>query len=399
MQAMLQSKNNVFQSMVKNVEGKEGMDIADLKMRMNVLNEKFSSTIDASKQTEMRLNDFLKSWSLFLEGQNKVMKGIQEAQILIAVKHIESKENVETHKAFFVKNNDKIMQDFVQAAQDLESFMADNEKDQLSSNIKRLQEKWNDIQSFAPLHMMKVEFRLDEDTFIKYVKDIEKEISNEASNFHNNDNVGEILKQHYQYFRNNSLISKVETCLENLARLSQTFTDKMPEDLALQESYACHKDHWRTVMSRVSSLYNQWQQIPAQWKSYEDRFSQVVRWMDSIDKSLARMFKGIASPKDFEAERENFQRICCDVELRREDMKWLVQQLNQLFSHRADTDGLSEQKRLEGLITRYKSMIPVIETIMVKIKTYSRSYAFRAEVQEVKDSVKSSNSPIIIECK
>ena len=64
-------------------------------------------------------------------------------------------------------------------------------------------------------------------------------------------------------------------------------------------------------------------------------------------------------------------------------MKWLVQQLNQLFSHRADTDGLSEQKRLEGLITRYKSMIPVIETIMVKIKTYSRSYAFRAEVQEV----------------
>ena len=275
------------------------------------------------------------------------------------------------------------MQDFVQAAQDLESFMADNEKDQLSSNIKRLQEKWNDIQSFAPLHIMKVEFRLDEDTFIKYVKDIEKEISNEASNFHNNDNVGEILMQHYQYFRNNSLISKVETCLENLARLSQTFTDKMPEDLALQESYACHKDHWRTVMSRVSSLYNQWQQIPAQWKSYEDRFSQMVRWMDSIDESLARMFKGIASPKDFEAERENFQRICCDVELRREDMKWLVQQLDQLFSHRADTDGLSEQKRLEGLITRYKSMIPVIETIMVKIKTYSRSYAFRAEVQEV----------------
>ena len=79
MQAMLQSKNNVFQSMVKNVEGKEGMDIADLKMRMNVLNEKFSSTIDASKQTEMRLNDALKSWSLFLEGQNKVMKWIQEA--------------------------------------------------------------------------------------------------------------------------------------------------------------------------------------------------------------------------------------------------------------------------------------------------------------------------------
>ena len=50
---------------------------------------------------------------------------------------------------------------------------------------------------------------------------------------------------------------------------------------------------------------------------------------------------------------------------------------------RADTEGLSEQKRLEGLITRYKSMIPVIETTMVKIEVYSKSYAFRSEVQKV----------------
>ena len=45
------------------------------------------------------------------------MKWIQDAQILIAVKHIESKENVETHKDFFIANNDKLMQDFVQSAQ------------------------------------------------------------------------------------------------------------------------------------------------------------------------------------------------------------------------------------------------------------------------------------------
>ena len=257
MQAMLQSKNNVFQTMMKNVDGKEGIDISSLKVRMGKLNERFSDTIDASKQMEIRINDAIKCWTSFLEGQNKVMKWIQEAQILIAVKHIESKENVETHKAFFVQNNDQIMQDFVQASQDLENYLEHKEKDQLSGNIKRLQEKWNDIQAFAPLHMMKVEFRLDEDTFMKYVKDIEREIANEASAFHNNDNVGEILNQHNEFFRKNSLVKKVETCLENLARLSRTFTQKMPEDLALQESYARHKDHWDTVMSRINSLFNQ----------------------------------------------------------------------------------------------------------------------------------------------
>ena len=333
-QAMLQSKNNVFQSMLKNTEGKEGIDIVDLKTRMNKLNERFANTVDTSKQVELRLNDALKSWTRFQEGQNRVMKWIQEAQILIAVKHIESKENVETHKAFFVKNNDAIMQEFVQAAQDLEAFMASGEKEQLVSNIKRLHEKWNDIQSFAPLHMMKVEFRLDEDTFIKYVKNIEKEVSNEASSFHNNDNVADILKQHTEFFKSSNLLAKVENCLENLQRLSKTFTEKMPEDVGLQESYARHKDHWDVVLSRVNALFGQLQQIPEQWRSYESRFSQMVRWMDNIDSSLARMFKGTSSPEDFEIEKEKFQQICQDVEQRREDMKWLVQQLDQLVSHR-----------------------------------------------------------------
>ena len=333
-QAMLQSKNNVFQSMLKNTEGKEGIDIVDLKTRMRKLNERFANTVDTSKQVELRLNDALKSWTRFQEGQNRVMKWIQEAQILIAVKHIESKENVETHKAFFVKNNDAIMQEFVQAAQDLEAFMASGEKEQLVSNIKRLHEKWNDIQSFAPLHMMKVEFRLDEDTFIKYVKNIEKEVSNEASSFHNNDNVADILKQHTEFFKSSNLLAKVENCLENLQRLSKTFTEKMPEDVGLQESYARHKDHWDVVLSRVNALFGQLQQIPEQWRSYESRFSQMVRWMDNIDASLARMFKGTSSPEDFEIEKEKFQQICQDVEQRREDMKWLVQQLDQLVSHR-----------------------------------------------------------------
>ena len=40
-------------------------------------------------------------------------------------------------------------------------------------------------------------------------------------------------------------------------------------------------------------------------------------------------------------------------------MKWLVQQLDILVSHRADNDGLSEQKRLEGLITRLDAIIVI----------------------------------------
>jgi nesprin-1 len=214
------------------------------------------------------------------------------------------------------------------------------------------------------------------------VKDVEKELTAETNSFHRNEDVGGIMKQHTQFFTTSGLKLKIEECLKNLSRLSKTFTEKMPENLVLQESYAKHQEHWDSLMARIQSLAAQLQQIPEQWKTYEAKFSSMVTWMDSIDASLAKMFKGISSDKDFEVEKKNFQEICEAVEERKEDMKWLVQQLDHLVAHRADNEGLSEQKRLEGLITRYKSMIPVIEATMVKLDIYSRSYAFRAQVNQ-----------------
>jgi nesprin-1 len=335
MQAMLQSKNNVFQSMVKNTEGKEGIDLSHLRGRMAVLNEKFSDTIESSKQAEARLQSALKCWATFLECQSRVMKWIQDAQILIAVKHIESKENVETHKAFFIENNDQLMAEFVACAQDLKKYISEAEQSQLATNIGRLQEKWNEIQAFAPLHMMKVEFRLDEDTFLKYVKEVEKELTAEATSFHRSENVELILKQHKEFFAP-SLLAKIEACVASLGRLSQAFAVRVPEDPVLQEAYQRHKAHWDTVLGRVEALHHQLRQIPEQWRAYEARYSNMAAWMDSIDSSLGKMFRSAScSPEEFEAERTNFQQICEDVEQRREDMKWLVQQLDQLVSHRS----------------------------------------------------------------
>ncbi len=133
----------------------------------------------------------------------------------------------------------------------------------------------------------------------------------------------------------------------------------------------------------------QLEQIPEQWREYERKFSEMVRWMDSVDESLARMFKAPvpSTVDDFERERESFQQLCRDVDGRREDMKWLVQKLDRLVSHRADDSGLSEQKRLEGLITRYKSMIPVIEVTMQKVDVYSRSYVFREDAAKVLEAL------------
>lgn len=60
----------------------------------------------------------------------------------------------------------------------------------------------------------------------------------------------------------------------------------------------------------------------------------MVGWMDMIDASLSKMFKSISTAEEFEVEKMHFNEICFDVEQRKEDMKWLVQQLDQLVAHR-----------------------------------------------------------------
>jgi len=78
-----------------------------------------------------------------------------------------------------------------------------------------------------------------------------------------------------------------------------------------------------------------------------------------------------------------FQNICHEVDTKREDMKWLVQTLDSLVSHCSDKESLTEQKRLEQLITRYKNLIPTIELTMVKTDVHYKCYTYRKEVREV----------------
>lgn len=78
-----------------------------------------------------------------------------------------------------------------------------------------------------------------------------------------------------------------------------------------------------------------------------------------------------------------FQSICHEVDAKREDMKWLVQTLDSLVSHCSDKESLTEQKRLEQLIARYKNLIPTIELTMVKTDVHYKCYTYRKEVREV----------------
>ena len=55
-----------------------------------------------------------------------------------------------------------------------------------------------------------MEFRLDEDTFVKYVKEVEKELTSETASFHRNEDVAGILNAHTSFFKSSGLLNKVK---------------------------------------------------------------------------------------------------------------------------------------------------------------------------------------------
>lgn len=120
MQAMLQSKNNVFQSILKNTEGKEGIDCAAITARMGALNARFEGCLTKLRGLEQSLSGGVGAWGAFHQAEKDVETWISEAESLIHARHVESKDGVEMHRIFFDRNVDHVMETLVKADQALQ---------------------------------------------------------------------------------------------------------------------------------------------------------------------------------------------------------------------------------------------------------------------------------------
>ena len=343
--------------------------------RMNFINERFGKALNTVKGYEDALLGRVRNWDRFEESRRAVASLIQEAQALLAVGHLESEEDFKSHRAFFEKDNECLIRDMLECSSALENTLAEKERTDLSAEVQRLSDVWREIQKSAPGHLAKVEFRLGEQEMLGHMREVERQLQTEDIAFQQSKNVAAIIRQHNDYFKGSDIVSKVDACLEKMSMTSKN-------DQTLGQVLVERRGQWEAILNRIGSIFSQLEKIPEQWKEYEKKFSAMVQWMDTVDTSLANIFKGEgpARLEEFERAKGASQELCQDVDGRREDMKWLVQKLDQLVSHRADDSGLTEQKRLEGLIMRYKSMMPVIEVTMLKIEVYTKGFAYKDQV-------------------
>ncbi|XP_064211053.1 muscle-specific protein 300 kDa isoform X18 [Tribolium castaneum] len=381
--SMLDSKNKVLANIVKSVDQTDNVDVAQMSAKMEQLNDRFVYVTQNAQLWEQRLQEAIRCWFNFSECERVISNWLNNAEKLIGEKRIDNKETVEEHKNFFQSVNERWIHDLVQSAQDLCNCLPKEQHKPILASVHQLQNKWREILSFAPLHLMRLEFRLDESAFNYYVKEIEKEITTEYIAFSKQENIESILSRNKEFFGAQGPLAETSRCLENLRKIAATYTQHHPGDKSIVESFAKAEEQWQGLNTKVETLRQQLDQIPQKWEHYNTRFDVMVKWMDEVDNTLRNIFNDVNTMEEFEREKAIFQNICKEADSKREDMKWLVQTLDSLASHCPESQALTEQKKLEALITRYKNLIPSLEVTMVKTETLSKCYTYRRDVKEV----------------
>ncbi|XP_018395829.1 PREDICTED: nesprin-1 isoform X2 [Cyphomyrmex costatus] len=381
--SMLESKNKVFANIVKAVDSHTDVETAEGGTTLRELNDRFIKVSQVAQVWEQRLQESVRRWTKFKECERQISEWLSVAETMINEKHIDNRQSVEYHKNFFGKVNEKWIQDLVKAGQDLRNVLPVDQQLPVAKTVENLQTRWREILTFAPLHLMKLEFRLDEASFLQYLKEIEMEISSEQQALINNDDVDGIQQRNKDFFVNRGTVLEVERCLQTLKKISDAYNKLKPKETSLVDATQNAERLWEETAQKVENLREQLREIPQQWATYRKKFDEMVHWMDHVDSILRTILHEVNTLEEFEKEKTIFQKICREADSKREEMKWLVQTLDNLTLNRSDRDALTAQQNLEQLITRYKNLIPTIEITMTKTDIYSKSYTYRKEVREV----------------
>lgn len=304
--SMLDSKNKVLRNIVKSID-QSNINIAEITVKMDQLNDRFNYVTQNAGVWEQKLQETLRCWHQFNECERVISNWVTNAEKLFAEKHIDSRHTVEVHKNFFEQVNERWIHDLVQSAQDLCRFLPKDQHKPILMSVEKLQSKWRDVLSFAPLHLMRLEFRLDESTFKYYVKEIEKEITSEHISFSKQENVESIIVRNKEYFSQSGTLPETEKTLENLQKTATVYTQQRPDDKSLQEAYDKMQQQWKEIAIKVESLKEELDQIPEQWNKYHQHFDNITKWMDQVDATLKNILRDVTTVEEFDREKAIFQ--------------------------------------------------------------------------------------------
>ncbi|XP_031632357.1 nesprin-1 isoform X5 [Contarinia nasturtii] len=381
--SMVDTKNNVLQNLLKFDSTEKLLDASEIQQQMGQLNDRFNYVIQNAQQWEQRLQDADNCWEHFREDERIVADWIYKAEVYLTERHIQSAKIIEERKTFFENVNTVWMKNLLTSGQNLLKTLPMEEQQKVVENVEGLQQRWENVLTSAPQHLIHSKFNLNEENLNQTIKEIEREVQLEQQALNKNEDIGLISQRYNDFITNKGLTGQAQNYIENMKQLCTKYNELNPNDTSLENTMQNASIKWLNTTRRLDELQKLLCQVPIQWQNYRSKFDTMTTWMNTVDSALKSIVQEVSTSEEFEKERLVFQKICQDADAKREDMKWLVSTLDSLQPYVSEMEAKEEQQKLENLIGRYKTLIPTIEITMVKTEVFSKCYTYRKEVHEV----------------
>jgi nesprin-1 len=387
---LLDDKWKVFETMIRSSPvlpsqdpSSDDEDLMATRQKLEHLTAGIEEITNESHRWEVRLMDGIQAWRYYQESLRLATQWIHRAEsLLMAEKNANAQQLLELHAAFFNSIDERLVNNLqTSSAQLLQWLPADSmRKMTVSDAAQTTVENWRRLIGLAPVHRMKLEFLLDQDAFAQSARDIDNQLVAEQQALSlNGANTAQLLQEHLSWFGMSAgpIVNQARVLVERLEHTAACIPD-----LEIQQAFENIRNQWNTLMQRADWLLGQLQAIPQKWCEYETNFEDMVKWMNTVDKSVASMSVDAKSLENFNRLREEFQSTCSDVDARRESMKWLVQRLDSMLGYKSEEEGNMAQHQLEELIARYKNLVLVIEGTQGKTDLLTKCYTCRQEIQK-----------------
>jgi nesprin-1 len=305
--SMLESKNIVLQNLLHACDIEKNINTIEAKEKMETINERFNYVVSNAVQWERKLHEIVCCWNNFETSEKQLAEYLKKANHWLTQPLNDNREDLDAQILFFENLNDKHVKNFINCANDLSKYLPNEGKQNVVEIVDKLQTKWNDLVTIVPLHLMKIQFHIENMKFTNLLRDIERELNYEEQAFHRNEDLDKLLAQHIEFFQQSSVMKVAEQSLTTMHNILSHYSNELPNDKELSNVYQNKMIVWQNLCKRIDIICNDLQQIPDQWKTYRMKFSQIEKWMDNVEVSLSKLTRELHSLEEFEREKLIFQ--------------------------------------------------------------------------------------------
>lgn len=305
--SMLESKNIVLQNLLHACDIEKNINTIEAKEKMETINERFNYVVSNAVQWERKLHEIVCCWNNFETSEKQLAEYLKKANHWLTQPLNDNREDLDAQIVFFENLNDKHVKNFINCANDLSKYLPNAGKQDVVEIVDKLQAKWNDLVAIVPLHLLKIQFHIENIKFTNLLRDIERELNYEEQAFHRNEDLDKLLAHHIEFFQQSSVLKVAEQSLSNMHGLLNHYNNELPNDKELNVAYQNKMIMWQNLCKRIDIIFNDLQQIPDQWKNYRMKFSQIEKWMDNVEVSLSKLTRELHSLEEFEKEKLIFQ--------------------------------------------------------------------------------------------